>query len=224
MYEKTKSASSSVRRTTCASRRCAATAARSCTTPVTVSERLDRLFMSGKPELGRDAREARIGEEPVRARPALLDDRVLQQPMHEDHVGTREIEAAILITIDDERPVVHDELEVETADGTAGIARARRRTRHVQQPIGEIEVAGLDELDQQLAAGERRLRSEAEHGIAFQLHELHRRAQRRSDQLRELGHDRVRMLEFGAGQERRVPGDVCEEQIALHDTFIDLTH
>ena len=46
--------------------------------------------------------------------------------MHEDHVGTSEIEAAILITIDDERPVVYDELEVETADGTAGIARARR--------------------------------------------------------------------------------------------------
>ena len=44
--------------------------------------------MNGKPELGRDAREARTGEEPVRARPALLDDLVLQQPVHEDHVGT----------------------------------------------------------------------------------------------------------------------------------------
>ena len=45
--------------------------------------------------------------------------------MHEDHVGTREIEAAILVTIDDERSVVQDELEAETADGTAGIACAR---------------------------------------------------------------------------------------------------
>src|SRR5437879_6574028 len=77
------------------------------------SERLNRLFMSGKPELGRYTCEARIGKEPVRTRSSLLNDRVLQQSVYEDHLGTREIEAAIVITIDDERSVVHDELEVE---------------------------------------------------------------------------------------------------------------
>lgn len=132
MYEKTASASSSLRRTTCASRRRAATAARSSTTPITGANDSNRLFVSGKPELGRDAREARTGEVPVRARAALLDDPVLQQPMHEDHIGTSEIETTILVTIDDERPLVRNELEVEATDGTAGITRARRRTRHVQ--------------------------------------------------------------------------------------------
>src|SRR5205814_1045200 len=47
------------------------------------SERLNRLFMSGKPELGRYTCEARIGKEPVRTRSSLLNDRVLQQSVYE---------------------------------------------------------------------------------------------------------------------------------------------
>ena len=41
---------------------------------------------------------------------------------------------------------------------------------------------------------------------------------------RRLGHDRVRMLQLGAGQELRVPGDVGENQVALDNPLDHVVH
>ena len=66
-----------------------------------------------------------------------------------------------------------------------------------------------------LGIGERRGRRVGEDGVALELDEAQRVAQARDDQRRELGHDAMGVLELSVRQERGVPGDVGEDQIAL---------
>jgi hypothetical protein len=163
------------------------------------------------------------GEEGVRPRPTSLTDAVLQQPVSEDDVRPRKILAAVF-ALDHEPPVVRHELQIERGDRRARVAAAGRSSLHVQQPVGEIEVARLDQLDEPLAVGKRLALGVAEHGIALQLHEAHRRREPLADQLGQLTDDRLGVLELGAGEERRVSRDVGQQQIAPPGDGVEVAH
>ena len=133
--------------------------------------------------------------------------------MGEDDVRPGEV-LAVALGVDHVGAEVSDELRVERADRRARGAPAGRRALHVQQTVGEVEIAALDQLDQALTIGERRLVGVAEDGIAFELHEAHRRREPRADEPGQLVDDRVGVLELGAGEERRVARDVGQQQVA----------
>src|SRR3954468_24159603 len=94
--------------------------------------------------------------------------------MNQDDVGSGEV-LPVVFALDDVAPEVADELQPERADRRARIARTRGRPHHVNEAIGEVEIAGLDELDEALTVPEGRMVRVAEDGIAFDLHEPHRR-------------------------------------------------
>ena len=170
--------------------------------------------MRGRTQRGAGTLEQRVGQQRVRSRPQHLDHPVLEQAVDQDHVGPDRLGAGGRL-LEHEAAEVGDELEIEGADGGARGARARGGAAHLVEPQLERDVARLDHVEQPLGIGERRGRRVGEDGVALELDEAQRVAQARDDQRRELGHDAMGVLELSVRQERGVPGDVGEDQIAL---------
>jgi len=166
---------------------------------------------------------AGLGEEGIRLRPTFLSDPVLQEPMNEDDVGPGKIFAAAL-AFDHEAPAVRYELQVERWDRRTGVTATRRSALHVLQPVGKIEVARLDQLDEPLTVLKRLVLGVAEHRIALQLHEPHRRRKPFADQLGQLADDGVGVLELRSGEERGVSRDVGQDQVALPGDGVGVGH
>jgi hypothetical protein len=137
----------------------------------------------------------------------------------EDDVRSSEI-LPVALGIDHIGAVVGDELQVERADRRARGAAARCPALHVQQAVGEVEIAALDQLDKPLTILERCLVRVAEDSVAFELHEAHRRREPLADERGQLMDDGVGVLELGAGEERRVARDVGQQQVAPSGSLI----
>src|SRR5215212_12233169 len=80
---------------------------------------------------------------------SVVADRVLQQPMCQDDVRSGEVFASVVAPYHI-AAVMRYELQPKRTDGRAGHAAAGRCARHVEQAVGEFEVAGLDQLDEPL--------------------------------------------------------------------------
>ena len=124
--------------------------------------------MRGEVERLGHAAQAGIGEEGVGLRPAAVAHGVLQQTVDEDDVRSSEI-LPIVFGLDYVGAVVGHELQIERADRRARGAAARRLALHVQQAVGEVEVAGFNQLDKPLTILERCLVRMAEDGVALEL-------------------------------------------------------
>src|SRR3972149_3430778 len=133
--------------------------------------------------------------------PAPSADRVLQQAMDQDDVRSGEIFAAG-VALDHKAAVVRNELEAERTDRRARVAAAGRRPCHIQQAVGEVEVAGFDELGEQLTVPERRGGGIAENRVAFALHELHGGREPLAGGRGQVMNEGVRVFEFGARKKR----------------------
>jgi hypothetical protein len=89
-----------------------------------------------------------------------------------------------------------------------------------QQPVGEIEVACLNQLDKPLTFAKCLGRGVTEDRVPFELYEAHRGREPLADERRQFADDGLRVLEFGAGKKRCVSRNVGEEQIALSGRVI----
>jgi hypothetical protein len=178
-----------------------------------LAERLAELAVRGQLERRRHALQAGLGEQGIGPRPAAGADRVLEQAVGEDHIGSGKI-LSLALGSDHVGAVVGDELQVEGADRGAGGAAAGRFALHVQQAVGESEVAALDQLDEPLTLLERGLVRVAEDSVALELQEAHQWRQPFLDQSHQLTDDRVRVLELGAGEKSRIARDVGQQQVA----------
>jgi hypothetical protein len=154
-----------------------------------------------------------VREERVGLRPAAVAHGVLHEAVDEDDVRASEI-LPVAVGIDHIGAVVGDELQIERADRLTRGTAARRLPLHVQQAVGEIEVAAFDQLDKSLTILESGLVRVAEDRVAFTLHEARRRREPRADEPGQLMDDRVGMLELGTDEERRVARDVGQQQVA----------
>src|SRR5664280_3267976 len=103
----------------------------------------------------------------------VVADRVLQQTMDQDDIWTGEV-LPVGFVLDHVAAVATDELQAERADRRARVARTGRRPRHINEAVGEVEVAGLDQLNEPFTVTEGRLVRETEDRITFELHEPHR--------------------------------------------------
>ena len=155
-----------------------------------------------------------LGEPHVGRGTQRLGDVVLQQAMDENHVRPHGLGPGRRL-LQDEAAEVGDELQIQPPHERAGRAGTRGRQPHLLQPQPECDVAALHHVDQPLGIGKRRARRVGEDGVALQLDEAERRRQLRDHQGGELGDDPVGVLQLGARQERRVAGDVGEDEVAL---------
>jgi hypothetical protein len=116
-----------------------------------VADDVDR-FLVRDQALGRgiDAHglDAGIGIERVGMAPETLVDGVLQEAMHDDHIGAGELLAAGHLVLD-ERAVMRDELDVQILHLGAGLAGAGGRLADVAQPSPEGEIGGFHRVLQQ---------------------------------------------------------------------------
>src|SRR5215213_9009064 len=94
--------------------------------------------------------------------------------MRQDDVRACEVFASV-VALDHIAAVMRYELQPKRTDGSAGHAAAGRCARHVEQAVGEFEVAGLDQLDEPLTFPKRFAVRIAEDSVAFELHEPHGR-------------------------------------------------
>src|SRR4051812_30827459 len=139
--------------------------------------------------------------------------------MRQDDVGACEVFTPV-VALDHITAVMGYELQPKRTDGSASHAAARRGTRHVEQAVGEIEVASLDQLDEPLTFPKRLGIRVAEDSIAFELHKPHGRREPFADERGQLMNDLVRVLQLSASKERGVSRDVGEKQIALVDSVV----
>ncbi len=86
--------------------------------------------------------------------------------MDKDDVGAGEI-FSVPVSLNYEVAEVRQELKVERAYRRAGVAAACRLACHVKQAVGEVNVAGLNQLDETLTFRECRGIGVAEYRIAF---------------------------------------------------------
>ena len=154
--------------------------------------------------------DARLAEQRVGADAGSLDDVVLQQPVHDDHVRSEELLPAGDL-LDDRDAVVDDELEVEVRDPGARVALARRRLADVSPPPAEPEVAALDGVEEHRAI-DRLADHVRERGVAFELGEPEVRPQGGDDGADQVREDVLRVLELDIGEVARVPGDVGDQE------------
>ena len=112
-------------------------------------------------------------------------------------------------------PAVRLRAGAKRADRLAGVAGAGRGSRHIQQAAREVEVAGLDQLNEPLTFPECAGVRVAEDGVPFELHESQRRRQPLADKRGQFTNNLMRMLEFNAGKKRCVAGNVGKKQVAL---------
>src|SRR6266542_4035457 len=192
-----------------------------------LTERLVDFGVERQVEGCRHALQAGLREESVCLRAASPADRVLQEPMRQDDVRSREV-LAPLVSLDDKAAVVSNKLEAERADRGARLAAAGRRARHIKQTVREVEVAGFYKLDEPLTVSKRCTVRVAEDRVAFELDEPHGRSEPLADQRGQFTNDLMRVLELGAGEKLRVAGDVSEEEVAFSDSLFvqcrGLTH
>src|SRR3954464_5374476 len=143
----------------------------------------------------------RLREERVCPRAVVVADRVLQQPMRQDDVRSREVFASV-VALDHIAAVMQYELQPKRTDGRAGHAATGRCARHVEQAVGEFEVAGLDQLDEPLTFPKRLGVRIAEDGVAFELYEPHGRREPLADERGQFVNYLVGGGQLGAGKER----------------------
>ena len=79
----------------------------------------------------------------------------------------------------------------ERTDRGARVAAACRRARHIKQTVREVEVAGLDQLDEPLTVPERRGVGVTEDCIAFELDKPHRWSEPLADECGQFTNDLV---------------------------------
>jgi len=91
--------------------------------------------------------DARLADQGVGVDAQLLDDLVLQQPVHHDHVRPDELLLACH-PVEDGASVVDDELEVEIGDAAARVALAGRCLADVAAAPAEPEIAALDRVEE----------------------------------------------------------------------------
>ena len=177
----------------------------------------------GDHPIGRDAQRPRggIGDQRVRPRADDLARVVLEQPVNDVDVGPEQL----LVTCDGLGhvvPVVEHELEIETAE-RAGAARAGPLGARRGQPLPEGRVAGAETVEHLGARGQI-LDRDGEDRVPLELGKAERGCDRRDhgvEEVRQHGigrgrlvgvHDQGSVRLGDALEERRVPGDVGEEE------------
>ena len=162
----------------------------------------------GRVDVGRV--DAGLADESVGLHPKRLDHLVLEQPVHDDHVGPQEFLAARDL-LDDRLAVVDHELEVEIRDPDAGVTPAGRRLAHVAAAPAEPEVAALDRVEEHRAV-DLLDRREREGGVALELRQPEARPNRRDDGADEVGQDVLGVVQLDAAQVAGIPGDVGDQE------------
>src|SRR6201997_4117497 len=94
--------------------------------------------------------------------------------MRQDDVRAWEVFTSV-VALDHIAAVMRYEFQSKRTDGSASHTAARRCTRHVEQAVGEFEVASLDQLAEPLTFPECVGIRVAEDSIAFELHKPHGR-------------------------------------------------
>jgi hypothetical protein len=143
-------------------------------------------------------------------RAECLDDVVLEQTVDEDHVAAGKLLATRHL-LPDELAVMNDELDVEALHLAASLALAAIGLFEVAQPLAERETGLLDGILQQRAVdlGGGRVN---ERRVAFEFREAERRTQRPDQRIHDVGDDVLGVVEFDAGHEARVAGDVGDRE------------
>src|SRR5689334_10326297 len=127
--------------------------------------------------------------------------------MCQDDVRSREVFASVL-ALDHVTAVMRYELQAKRTNGSAGHTAAGRCARHVEQAVGEFEVAGLDQLDEPLTFAKRLGVRVAEDSVAFELHKPHGRREPLADERGQFVNDLLRVVKLSAREERGVSRDV----------------
>ena len=118
-------------------------------------------------------RDRRVAIERVGAAAEFFAERVLEQPVNEDHVAAGEFFPPAHLLLH-HLAVMDDELEIEVAHRGAGAAFAGRGAPHVAQAAAEFEIGALDHVLQQRAVHLVRHRID-EGGVALEFGEAERR-------------------------------------------------
>ena len=111
----------------------------------------------------------------------------------------------------DELAVVNDELDVEALHPAAGLALAAVGLLDVAQPLAEGEIRLLDRILQERPVdlvGDR----VDEGRVAFELGEAERGPERPDQRIHDVGDDVLGVIEFDAGHEVRVAGNVGDHE------------
>ena len=130
--------------------------------------------------------------------------------MDQDHVSSGEFLPAGH-PLPDELAVVNDELDVEALHAAAGLALAAVGPADVAQPLAEGEIRLLDQILHERPVdlvGER----VNEGRVAFELGEAERGPQRPHQRIHDVGDDVLGVVEFDAGHEVRVAGNVGDRE------------
>ncbi len=154
--------------------------------------------------------DAALADQQVGIDAEALDDAVLQQAVHDDHVGAQQFLAAGDLLLNG-GAVVRHELEIEVGDPGAGIAFARCRLADVAPPTAEGEIASFDRVEEHRPI-DRLAQREGERGIALELGQPEIRPERGDHRADEVGQDVLSVLELHVGQVAGVAGDVGDQE------------
>ena len=173
-------------------------------------DRLGVLDEALRRRIDRHRPDAGVGIEGVGMPAKRFADVVLEQAVDQDHVAAGEfLQAPHLLP--DELAMVHDELDVEALHAAAGLALAAVGLLDVAQPLAEGEIGLLDRILQERPVdfvGERI----DESGVAFEFGQTERRTQRLEQRVHDVGDDVLGVVEFDAGHEIRVAGNVGDHE------------
>ena len=156
----------------------------------------------------------RLGKQRVALEPGLFRDGVLEQPVHDDHIGADQLTRVGHLALD-KLAMVHNELQVEFGDRRAGTTGAARVVVDVALAAFEREVGGPEELDE--LVGRQVAGPVDKHRIALELVNRKRGAERGRDDADEIGQHVVSVLKLHPLEVAGVAADVGDQQIAPID-------
>ncbi len=153
---------------------------------------------------------AGVGIERIGVRAEGLADLVLEQAVDQDHVAAGEFFAA-RHPLPDELAVMNDELDVEALHAAAGLTLAAVGLLDVAEPPAEGEIRSLGGILEKRPVDLVGQRID-ERRVAFELGEAERRPERPDQRIHDVGDDVLRVVEFDAGHEVGIAGNVGDDE------------
>src|SRR5258708_24310325 len=117
--------------------------------------------------------------------------------------------------LNDNVPIVEDELQIQIRNTLASSAGARRGAVHGGGPIPKRGIGHFDQFKECLTTFNLVRKDIGEHGVAFQLGKGENRIARLHDHFKKFGQDFVSVVQFGFRQKRGVARNISQKEVAL---------